>query len=394
MTKIAFAGDSILALGWTSSTVVGNTGVAGLIAATGGDVFDEFVNVSVGGTTTRNLNAVETLGVTENPAQIAQVVSAAPDWCYINAGSNDATEPRALADVMNDLLDACTSLKNAGIKVGIATPLMRSDVGVTTAMQDRIREIASAILAQPLGRYWDFVADQTYSFPEWAGPLDPVVNVALANGGAGDAYVHPNVYGSLLNAEKRMSQFRDQISARVAYTSAYGNFPAMLGNDGAMDGNFSGELATGWTGVGSGMGGVSGVWGQSSDERFTKLTLSGTATTGNLAYLYGPLVAIATATKVRARATLRFDEDVEGICGFSVAVANDSAAVRAEAFKCSTYTEDNGLIPAGTEITVYSPVYTTSGSENLNVWFEMVFRDGADVGGSVTIIEPELLTLG
>ena len=366
-------GDSIIAIGAESATKFTVVGLAGGLIANGAKV-TTLTNYAVGGTETSDLaGQISGMGVTTFKTAV------------VLSGSNDAFALVPVATVMANLRAAGSSLKGLGKRVAMCVPVQRNDTanGWSAPMQARLAEIRAAMIAEPVGPYWDVLVrtDQVSEFS-----TDGIVpNSDATGGGASDLNVHPNPKGTYFLSKKIL----DTLDASLSTPATTTKFSSSLaGTAGGSTPNMSGALADSWLALGEEMTGVSGALTKPGGGG-QQITFSGTATTSAYGLVFDATV-IGGLSGERLRVKMDFkSESLVGVAGFEFGLVNSTTFV----FKASSWSFQNlasDISEMQSDIggagfrTVYSPWFTLPSNEDLHIAMLPTFLNGEAVSGSIT----------
>lgn len=375
--SMAAFGDSILAIGVESATKFTVTGLVGGIIANGAKV-TAMTNYAVGGTVTADL-----------AGQISGTGPTTYKTAIICSGSNDAFDLVSVATVMANLRAAGAALKGAGKRVAVCVPIQRNDQRLpiedswNSTRETRLQEIRDALIAEPVGPYWD-VLIRTDQVPEWS--TDGVVpNADVTKGGTDDAAVHPNPKGTYFLSKKIL----DTLDASLSTPATTTKFSSSLaGTAGGSSPTFSGDLASAWLALGDELSGVSGALTKpASDEQ--KITFSGTATTLEYGLVFdATVISGLSGERLRVKMDIK-TESMVGLSGLEFGLANsDSFIFKASSLAvqntASDFSEMEANIGGAGFRTVYSPWFTLGANENLRIAMLPSLLNGAAVSGALT----------
>lgn len=292
--KLGYFGDSITAAGYAETATYLGKGFNGYstwanILSNHRMLHNDTWNFGISGNTT-----------TQMLARLSTILAANLDVCVILGGTNDLTNSTSFSTIKSNLSDIYDALIAAGTRI-IAIPITgRIAPNALTATQRQIgMQVNDWIRRQAQVRRGFFVADCSLDFD------DPTSTDWSHRSGLTPDGIHPNVRGAQIIGQKvadiinsLYADWRQPVMSSVDLYDATnlpnGNqFDGMFAGTGGAIAGSAGNVATGWAGDSTQLGGATLVPSKTTlvdGRNAQQLTLSGTYTgTNKRAFMYRDL---------------------------------------------------------------------------------------------------------
>lgn len=339
-------------------------------------------------------NGIATQGTSQIYSRVSDVVSYAPDWCFVNGGINDSGLAIPIDVTISNSKATCLALLNSGIKVCLlaTTPYTGHADAVWRA------HVQNAALREWARYVPNLVFVDTYSV--MVNPTDAAGN--LASGMSGDA-LHPSAKGARAMGYAIAQALSKYITSPTILPSSVSESWATSANEGQL---YTNPLFTGTTGTllgtATGASGVATGWsaGVSSGTVSScvcslvarpdgfgfnqKIVASGGGSGGQIQIRQGTLAARTTMGKTLALAgALKISgcTDVASI-GFQFSATIGGVTKQIHAFDPGSTTWDQTDLG---EIIARTPNFTLDGTAitSLNTFIQVTF--GTSGTGAATL---------